>query len=137
MMSGLLRHTSQPFFGMEGGIIHHDNAGLAQLWQQRLLHPCGDGETVAAVREEHGRKPLFIAQRHDEVAAFAIAAGDVAVDFLPPCRPSVRTIAVRLEPAFIDINKIFCAIDWQQAAQFTYITYAFFVISFCVSRRFF
>jgi hypothetical protein len=57
--------------------------------------------------------------RHDKIGGFAIAAGHVAEDFLTAFCPAVGAETMFLEAAFIDVDEIVLAVDWQQATQFT------------------
>lgn len=90
------------------------------------------------MREGHRREPFLLPLRHDEVDGFAIATGDIAKDFDAAFCPSMRALAVCLKPALIHIDKVLFATEFrQQAAQLRQITYAFFVISLRIPRRFF
>jgi len=137
MVARLRYDGAQCFFGVEGRVVHDDNGGFGEFRQQRLLHPGDDGEAIAAVRKQHGSEPFFAALRHDEVGGFAIAAGHIAEYFLATFCPTVGAETVFLKAALIDVDEIFLAVDWQQAAQFAQISYAFFVISLRIPRRFF
>lgn len=119
-MACLFSDGAEFFFGVEGRVVHDDDAGPGQFRQQRLAHPRDDGEAVATVGERHRREPLLLPLRHDEVDRFAVATGHIAEDFHAAFCPTMGALAVGLKPALIHIDKVLLAAELrQQRAQFT------------------
>lgn len=91
----------------------------------------------AAALKQHRRKPFTPTLRHDEIDVFAIIPADFSVDLLPARRPSVGTIAVFGEAAFVEINHVGAAVFLYPCAQSAQIIYSAIVMTFRVPRRFF
>lgn len=136
-MAACFKHCLYLRLVVERRIIHDDEAVGSQLWDQHLLHPRPHGMVRAAALKQHRRKPFTPTLRHDEIDVFAIIPADFSVDLLPARRPSVGTIAVFGEAAFVEINHVGAAVFLYPCAQSAQIIYSAIVMTFRVPRRFF
>ena len=104
------------FFVMKSGVIHHNDAWLAQLRQQHFLNSLIDGFGVATAFEQHGSQPFVLALRHYKIGGFAVIAVYPAKDFPPSSCPTMWSVALWGKTAFIEINDILRTIFLRQPA---------------------
>ena len=125
------------WFVMEGCVIHNDKAVGTKFWHQHFAHPCGNSVVCAAAFKQHGCDPLVATLRHDEVRALAVVTTDSAMHFLATLCPSMWSVALCGESAFIKINDVVCAVLLHPLTKCPQIFYSATGMTFRVPRRFF
>ena len=115
----MLREQCRDFcFVMEWGVIHDNEAWFRQGFHQHLFHPCQYGVLGASTRKEHGSQPRFVSLSHDKIGAVLfLVSGYVTVDFYTARCPTVWTMSVFLEPAFVKVHHVFTAVLMNPFAQ--------------------
>ncbi len=91
---------------MECGVIKDDDGSWSEHGQQLRGQPFVENFCVACAAESHRRDQFFGAVTADQTRARTFIAGDIAVNFLPDERPSMRAARCRRKARFINKDSI-------------------------------
>jgi hypothetical protein len=91
----------------------------------------------ATCLEQHGRNPIFVPLRHDEIGSLMVVAGDFTKDLVAPRRPAMRPVNRGLETALIKINDVLPTMLGNPGAQLAQKCDSFFATTFRIPGRFF
>ena len=90
-------------FVVKRRIIHDDKAGFMQLWQEHFLNPNIHRVMRTTALKQHRCEPFVASLRHDKIDRFVVSAAHFSVNFCATFRPTMRAIALCLEPTFVKV----------------------------------
>ena len=125
------------WFVMKWRVVHDDKALRPERGQQHLPDPCCHRQMCAACFEQHGRNPVSVSLRHDEIGSFMVSAGDSAKDLVAPRRPAMWPVSAGLKTALVEIHDILPAVLGDKGAQLPQKCDSLLATTFTIPGRFF
>ena len=120
---------------MKGGVIHDHNLPWSQLWHKELLDPHVEKRCIASACKAKWHKDFAAAFCSYKALLGVALTRNFSVDTLSSPRPSIGSMQIRIDTAFIYINKIFFAIRRYALQEYAACCLISFFVQICLFFR--